>query len=95
MQGHHFAMFPPLPRPVLWSTGVQATQGRRSGGLETAEAAGPAPRQKIVTQPRKEVCDLGGAGSGARETERVPRGNERREAGMWRCGGGAHYPIGT
>jgi hypothetical protein len=38
-------------------------EGGRSGTCE-----------KIVTQPREEVCDLGGAGSGASETEQ--RGEE-------------------
>ena len=42
-----------------------------------------------MTQPREEVCDLGGAGSGACETQREPRGGRGGFGGgvavQWRC----------
>ena len=48
--------------------------------------------EKIVTQPREEGCDLAELGA---ERERQMSGNEGADAGVWRCSGGADYPIGT
>jgi len=75
---------------TLFSTEAQYFGVVASGGLEGGEGGRTGTRQKIVTQPCEEVCDLGGAGSGACET--------RREGATRRFGrgcGGATFPIGT
>jgi hypothetical protein len=78
-------MLPPFSRQA----GGAGNTGEEERRPEDGKRGRSGTRQKIVTQPREEGCDLGGAGSGARETN---EGKERGDAGEWRCSGGAEFP---
>jgi hypothetical protein len=78
--------------PFFTSSQGAGNTGEEERRPEDGERGRSGTRQKIVTQPREEGCDLGGAGSGARETT---RGKERQRRG---CGGAVavqNSPIGT
>ena len=81
--------FPLFRSQFFRQWGSRQHRASRSGGLEGGEGGRSGTRQKIVTQPCEEVCDLGGAGSGARETPREPRGGGGGLGGgvavQWRC----------
>ena len=66
--------------------------GAGDGAEESGEGGRSGTRQKIVTQPREEGCDLAELGA---ERERQRSGKEDEDAGVWRCSGSADYPIGT
>jgi hypothetical protein len=58
---------------------------------EGSEGGRSGTREKVVTQPREEVCDLAELGV---ERARQDTEKEAALAGRWRCCGGATFPIG-
>jgi hypothetical protein len=70
-------------------TGKVGGEERRPEGGEGGRSG---TREKIVTQPCEEVCDLAEL---VAERARQDAEKEGALAGRWRCCGGATFPIGT